>query len=93
MIYPFTVKSITTKLEGTFDVVIERQTVSNYTDPATQESTFMTPTVMKYQEFYHVPAETEEAAMDAIAQIIAVAPVDQGFKLDLSKAEVNVVSS
>lgn len=81
MLYPFTVKNIESKLEGTFDVLIMRQKVLNYTDPATETAHLMTPTIIKFEEFYHVTADTEEAAKQEIAKRIVETPLV--YELDM----------
>ncbi|CAB4195855.1 hypothetical protein UFOVP1298_46 [uncultured Caudovirales phage] len=92
MIYPFTVKNLESILDGFFDVQIERQKVLNYAEPSNQEAIFMTPAIVKFKEFYHVKAETEEAALDEVARIIAAKPESPVFELDMTKVEINVVN-
>ena len=93
MIYPFTVKNIESKLEGTFDVWIQRQNVLNYSDPANQEAAFMAPTIIKFDEFYHVNATSEELALEEVAKIVAANPLKPAYELDFSKAQINVAST
>lgn len=93
MIYPFTVKSIESKLEGTFDVWITRQNVLNYSDPANQQAIFMAPTIIKFDEFYHVSAETQDAALEEVAKLVNATEVKPSYELDFSKVQINVVSS
>ena len=52
----------------------------------------MTPAIVKFKEFYHVKAETEEAALDEVARIIAAKPESPVFELDMTKVEINVVN-
>lgn len=92
MIYPFTVKTIESKLEGTFDVWIERQNVLNYSDPVNQTSVFMAPTVIKFDEFYHVAADTEEAALEEVAKKVNSTTPKATFEFDFSKVQINVVN-
>jgi hypothetical protein len=93
MIYPFTLKKIESRLEGTFDVWVERQNVLNYSDPANQEALFMAPTVIKFDEFYHVTAATEEDALLEVAKIVNAIPTKPTFEFDFSKVQINVVNN
>lgn len=93
MIYPFTIKSINHRDGGMFEITIERQKTLEYRRDNPNGGYYENPVVIKFQEFYSIEAETEEQALGVVASRVAEQAAVPSFNFDLTRSEINVISS